>query len=139
MPCYITRDYDGYYLTAIKIEGLPPDAGGITVEKIEEEALDGVAYKIKGIKSDPKPIYPQFLTVSAGTALALMSDIKNFQGNFVTITDGAGATYTGYVCINAQVLDKQKILGAVWGSVSYSSPYLIRAQMILHYIGTEAG
>lgn len=139
MPCYITRDIDGYYLTAIKIEGLPPDAGGVTIEKIEEEALDGTAYKIMGVKADPKPIYPEFFAASAGIALGIMSDLKNFQGTFVTITDGAGAVYTGLVCVNAQVLSKQRVVGARWYDVTYSGGYIVRAQMILHYVGTESG
>lgn len=139
MPCYITRDSDGYYLTAIKIEGLPPDAGGVTLKRIEETALDGTAYKVEGVHADIKPIYPEFLAATSGIAVSIMSDLKNFQGEFVTITDGAGVSYTGLVCTSAQVLSKQKIMGARWGDVTYSAPYLIRAQMLVHYIGTEPG
>lgn len=139
MPCYITRDIDGYVLPCIAIGGLPPDAGGVTIKVIDEAGLDGYAYKEMGVKAELSMLYPRFIAATPGLALTLMSALKQFQGDFITITDGLGVDYEDLILEAARITKKQRISGAVWGDTDYPSGIELTAVLMVRYVGAEAG
>lgn len=128
-----TIECDGYVLPFARIVGLPVDMAGMQLKRLEKEGIGGYAFKEMGQKAEESFLVTVGYGATPGIALGMVADQKSFQGAQVTIVDGHGFAWSGYVVLRVRVMEMKVVPGLLWYGTWYSSPVRVISQWTVQY------